>query len=91
MQYDLNGEKVLLLINVQKYKKQENFNSAPIDVENIEKTFKERVLLDFVITERRLRRKKLRNRVDSKFCFKTIDQANILIRSFLRVTAVITG
>ena len=45
MQYDLKGEKVLLLINVQEYKKQKNFNSAPIDVENIEKTFKERVLL----------------------------------------------
>ena len=69
MQYDLNGEKVLLLINVQKYKKQENFNSAPIDVENIEKTFKERVLLDFVITERRLGRNKVEESSGFKILF----------------------
>ena len=60
MQYDLKGEKVLLLINVQKYariestnKKLKNFDSQPKDVKNIEETFKDRVSLDFVITENR--------------------------------------
>ena len=52
MQYDLGGEKVLLLINVQKYKPQDNFDKHP-DVKNIEHTFQERVSLDFVITENR--------------------------------------
>ena len=60
MQYDLKGEKVLLLINVQKYariestnKKLKNFDSQPKDVKNIEETFKDRVSLDFFITENR--------------------------------------
>ena len=59
MEYDLNGEKVLLLINVQTYENQKDFDSAPLDVENIEKTFKERVSLDFVITERLLGQNKI--------------------------------
>ena len=46
-EYDLDGEKVLLLINVQNYKNcpKLELKSADVNVEDIKFTFKERVTL----------------------------------------------
>ena len=42
-EYDLDGEKVLLLINVQHYDTEKDIESARVDVNDIKATFEERV------------------------------------------------